>query len=132
MGDYSPKFAGGDPPITLKASADIVGGQLVMISGPSTVAPATAKTPKWIGVAGHNAKAGEEVTVHKGGVQRPAASGAITAGDLVVCAAAGQVQSLAVVTTPTPADVTDTRARVGLAVSTVANAGDIVLVAFER
>lgn len=131
MGNYSPKFAGGDPPITLMASADIVGGQVVMVSGPSTVAPAAVKTPKWLGVAGHNAKTGEEVSVYKGGVQRPVASGAINAGDLVVCAAAGEVAALAAVTTPTPADVTDTRAGVGVALSTAADDAT-VLVAFNR
>jgi hypothetical protein len=63
-----------------------------------------------------------------GGVQKLVASGTVTAGDLVVCAAAGQVSTLAAVTTPTAADVTNTRAIVGVALTTATN-GNIVDVA---
>jgi len=109
-------FDPGDP-VTFTAEADVTGGQLVIITGDREVSPATAKSPAWVGVAAFDAKAGEKVTVLKGGVHRLTASGAITAGATVVAAADGKVAALAAVTDPTPTDVTDTRAIVGIALT---------------
>src|SRR4051812_11236561 len=114
MADYVPKFTPGQA-ITLQASGTIAGGRLAAVSGDGTVAVAGANALNWVGVAAFDVVSGDKVTLHSGGVQKLVASGAITAGDLVVCAAAGAVSSLAAVTTPTAADVTNTRARVGIA-----------------
>lgn len=94
--------------ITRKASADITGGQLVQVTGNGTVGPTTAAATSWLGTAGFDAKSGEDVTVHKGGVQRCDASGAIAAGDMVAAAASGAVATSA---TPTVGQL------VGIAVS---------------
>lgn len=130
MADYLPLFKpGANIPST--ASAAIAGGQLLMVSGSGTVAPATAATPAWVGVAAFDVAIGGRINIHKSGVQRMIASGAITAGDLVVAAAAGQVSTAAAVTTPTAADVSNTRALVGVALTTAAT-GQPVDVDFIR
>ncbi|WP_420179680.1 capsid cement protein [Paenarthrobacter sp. TA1.8] len=116
MGQHVHLFQPGDP-VTFTASADVTGGQLVVVTGNRTVGPAGANTVAWVGTAAFDAKAGDKVTVLKGGVQKIVASGAIAAGALVVAAAAGKVSALAAVTTPTPADVTNSRAIVGIALT---------------
>lgn len=103
--------------VTFTAEAAVTGGHLVMVSGDRQVSQATAKSPAWVGVAAFDAAIGESVTVLKGGVQKILASGAIVAGGLVVAGATGTVAALAAVTTPTAADVTDTRAIVGIALT---------------
>lgn len=90
MADYLPLFNPGTA-VTFTASADVVGGRLVEITGDRTVAHAAAGSAKVAGVAAFNAAEGELVTVYSGGVQRPVASGAITAGDSVEAAADGMV-----------------------------------------
>lgn len=122
MTDYLPHFTEGAP-ITRTASAPIIGGQVVIVSGPGTVAPSAGADAKWLGVAAHDAVAGQEVTVFKGGVQRPLASAAIAAGDIVVTAATGRV-----VTNAAPG----AGQQVGIALSTQAAAGSPVDVAFAR
>ena len=118
MGDYSPKFKPGQD-VTLTAGADITGGQLLYVSGVNTVAPTTASTASWFGVARQDTKSGDKVVVCRGGVQKPVASGAITAGDRVIPGAAGTV-------------VSSTAANsVGTALTTAAN-GATVLVAMDR
>lgn len=116
--------------VTLKASAAITAGQVVAVSGVNTVAPATAKNAAVVGVAGFDAAQNDNVTIYSGGVQSVLASGAVTAGDVVVSGAAGTVAKLAAVTTPTAADVTDTRAIVGVALSTGTDV--LVRVRFDR
>lgn len=130
MAEYTPQFAPGRA-VTRQASAAITGGQLVGVSGSGTVAPTTASQASWVGVAAFDAASGENVTVHSGGVQRITASGAVTAGDLLVSAVAGEVASLAGPTTPTPGDVTGTRAIVGIALTT-AGVGAPVEVQMDR
>lgn len=103
--------------VTFTAAVDVTGGQLLAVTGNRAVSPTTAKTAAWIGTAAFDTKAGDKVTVLPGGVQRILASGAIVAGGQVVAAAAGKVSALAAVTTPTPADVTDSRAVVGIALT---------------
>lgn len=130
MADYVPLFSPGQD-TTSQASATITGGQLVAVSGSGTVAPAGANAANWVGVAKRDAANGDRVGVTSGGVQRLTASGTVTAGDLVVAAASGQVSTLAAVTTPTAADVTNTRAIVGIALTTAAN-GALVEIKMER
>ena len=132
MPEYVPVFKPGED-ITATASAAIVGGQLVGVSGPGSVAPtAAASSPSWVGVATTDAASGAKVGVTSGGVQELTCTTAVTAGDLVVSSAtAGQVASLAAVTTPTAADVTGTRAIVGVAL-TSASAGAKARIKMER
>lgn len=124
MAEYLPLHKPGQA-ITRQASATITGGQLLAVTGAGTVGPAGANAVNWLGVAAADTASGDNVTVYTGGVQRLTASGTVTAGDQVVPAAAGQVSTLAVVTTPTPSDVTNTRALVGVALNTATN-GNLV------
>lgn len=130
MAEYLPIRTPGDALVST-ASATITGGTIVAVSGNGTVATAGATALNWVGVAAFDASANDAVTVFTGGVQEVTASGAITAGDLVVTAASGQVSTLAAVTTPTAGDVTGTRAIVGVALTTAAT-GAKVRVKFER
>lgn len=130
MAEYVPLHTPGVA-VTSQASADITGGTLVGVSGSGTVATATANQSSWVGVAAFDAKNGEKVLVHSGGVQRIVNSGGVTAGQILVAAASGQVAALAAVTTPTAADVTNTRAIVGIALTT-ASSGEVVEVKMER
>lgn len=120
MGDYLPKYKPGDA-IPLNITATVTGGRLVTAAG----AHAGANARDWLGVASRDAVNGDRITVYCEGVQRLIASGAITKGDLVVCAAAGAVSSLAAVTTPTAADVTNTRAIVGLALEDAVDTAEV-------
>lgn len=122
MAEYVPLFQPGKA-ITRTASAAITGGQLVRVSGSSTVAPVAAASADWLGVAGHDAASGDPVTIYCEGVQRPVASGAITAGSTVEGAATGQVAAH----TNGTSDVNI----VGLALTTAAS-GALVEVSFLR
>lgn len=117
MGEYVPKFNPGQA-VTFTASAAVVGGQLVEVTGDRRVAPATAASTKTAGVAGFDAKTGESVTVYSGGVQRLKAAGAVAAGDTVSAAAEGAVAK-------------DGTAPVGIALSS-ATAGNLADVALDR
>ena len=117
MGEYSPIFKPGSD-FTLQASATITAGQLLAVTGVGTVGPAPANAGNWVGVAGNDAASGAKVAIHCGGVQELVTTGTVTAGDLVVAAANGTVSTLAAVSTPTPADVTNTRGIVGVALTT--------------
>jgi hypothetical protein len=123
MADYQPIFLEG--PYTLQASATITAGQLLVITGAGTVGPAGANAANWVGVAAFDAVSGDKVTVFDDGVQNLVASGSVAAGDLVVAAANGQVSTLAAVTTPTAADVTNSRAIVGVAWSAATNGNKV-------
>lgn len=90
MAEYLPLYKPGQA-ITLKASATIVGGRVVAVSGDGTVATAGADSLVWVGVAANDAVTNDNVTIYTGGVQYCVASGAITAGDQIECAAAGAV-----------------------------------------
>lgn len=90
MAEYLPLYMPGNA-ITRAASATITGGQLVVVSGSGTVAPATVATHSWVGVAGFDAASGDNVTVFSGGVQKFTATGSITAGATVEAATAGTV-----------------------------------------
>lgn len=125
MPSYTPVYSPGDA-MSATASAAVTGGQLVEITGSGTVGPAGANSTKVIGIAAHDAAINARVTVHVGKhVHEATASGAIAAGDILVSAAAGQVSTLAAVTTPTAADVTNTRAIVGVALTTAATGAKV-------
>lgn len=121
MAEYLPIFKPGQA-ITLKASATITGGQLVAVSGSGTVAPAGAASTAVVGMAAFDAALNDNVTIFAGGVQNCTASGAVTAGDPVIAAAAG-----AVATSATP----PAGQQVGVALSTATN-GNKVRVKFIR
>ena len=121
MAEYLPLHDDGDS-FTRSASASITGGQLVRVSGSGTVAPASAASSDWLGVAAFDANSGDNVTVFCGGVQRLTASGAVTAGDMLVGAASGQVATNA---TPGAGQ------QVGVALTTAAS-GALVEVKFVR
>lgn len=117
MAQHAPLFP--DGPITCVAGAAIAAGQLVYVNDTGReVSPTAGISSAWLGVAATDAAEGDKVTVHRGGVQRITASGAISAGALVTSAADGKVAALAAVTTPTANDVTHTRAIVGIALTT--------------
>lgn len=121
MAEYLPLHDDGDS-LTRSASAPITGGQLVRVSGFGSVAPTTVASADWLGAAGFDAATGDLVTVFCSGVQRLTASGAITAGDMVVGGAAGTVA-----TNGAPG----VGQQVGVALTTVAN-GALVEVKLVR
>lgn len=116
MADYVPLFKPGEA-IPTTASAAITGGQLCGVSGSGTVAPTGGATATWLGVAAFDVANGDRVTLHKGGVQRLTASGAITAGDAVIPAANGQVATIGAVTNYAQV--------VGVALTTAANGASV-------
>lgn len=120
MADYLPRYKPGQT-ITLAASGTITAGQLVSVSGSGTVATSGANDYAWVGVAGFNAVSGDKVTIHTGGVQKLTASGSVTAGDVVICAASGAVSSLAAASGNTAGDINNTRRIVGVALTTAAD-----------
>jgi hypothetical protein len=131
MAEYAPRYAPGAD-ITSQASATTTAGQLVSVSGDGTVAPSGANDTAWVGVAAFDAASGAKVTIRTGGVQRLVNTGGVTAGDMVVASAtAGTVATLAAVTTPTAADVTNSRAIVGVCLTT-ATTTNLVDVLMER
>jgi hypothetical protein len=130
MAEYLPVKNPGEALVST-ASAPITGGQLVAVSGISTSAPAGANAANTLGVAAFDAATGEQFTIFAGGVQELVTTGTVTAGDIVVAAAAGTVSTLAAVTTPTAADVTNTRAILGVALTT-ATTGLKVQVKLDR
>lgn len=75
----------------MKASSNVMKGQVVEISGDMTVAPTSAASKKVIGVAMFDAKAGEEIAVETEGLFKMKASAAITAGSQIESAADGAV-----------------------------------------
>jgi hypothetical protein len=122
MPEVLPVFTPGEA-ITRTASTAVTGGQLLaVVPANATVTPTAAATAAWLGVAGHDAASGARVTVRKGGVQRLVASGAVTAGDIVVPAAAGAVASNA---------APGAGQQVGIAITTAAN-GAVVEVDMVR
>lgn len=97
--EYVPKFLGGCE-VTFTTTAAVTAGQLVVVNGAYTVAPASAAAQSQFGVAAASAASGATVSVYFEGVHTLAASGAIAAGAAVTAAAAGAV---AAATAETPA-----------------------------
>jgi len=73
---YAPIHCPGDT-FTRTTSAAVTGGQLVYVSGDNTVAPTSAATAAWLGVAAADAASGADVTVYTEGVHQLASSGTI-------------------------------------------------------
>lgn len=93
MGAYEPKFLYGDQ-ITGTVSANVTGGQSLIVTGNGTLGPSTAASPACVGVAGNDAVSGSRVSYFpRGKVHISTASGAITAGARVDAGAAGAVLS---------------------------------------
>ena len=114
MSDYSPVYSGGALPITLTAGATITGGQVVFVSGVSTVTPTAGANGAAVGVAAQDAASGAQVgvwplcnvmheTVTPAGVTAGNAltsstSGGVDSGTLATIAAAGTFLGTAVTT----------------------------------
>ena len=90
MADYLPRYKPGHTPNTL-LTTDVVGGQLLEVTGNKTSGVAGAGSTKVIGVAGPDGKAGDTIAYHAGGVQRLKIVGAVAAGDPLQPAANGAV-----------------------------------------
>jgi hypothetical protein len=123
MAEYLPLHAPGAA-FTRQASAAITGGQLLIVSGSGTVAPSSAGSIAWCGVAANDAASGDNCGVFAGGVQRiVAGAGGVTAGTLVEPAAAGAVVNHTL--------GTNDMYIVGLALTT-ATAGNLAEIQMER
>lgn len=128
MADYTPVYVPGKV-FTSTASAAIVGGNLLVVSGSGTVAPVVfgAAVQTIVGVAAEDTPINGRVTVYgRGIIHESVAQGTVTAGDLLTTPITGdtagaQVKTAAAVTTPTPADVTATRSIFGIALTTASN-----------
>src|SRR6266700_1080019 len=124
MSDYTPVFLPGDV-IPLTTSGIVAGGDLVEVSGSGTVAKVgTTASVKYVGIAEQDAVSGARVGVFaRDLVHESIADGAITAGDqLTTTGTVGaQVKTVPAVTTPTAADVTNTRAIIGVALASAGN-----------
>ena len=96
MGQYLPLHRHGDT-VTFDVTTDVTGGQPVEVgSADRSVAPAAAAPAKYVGVAGHDAKVGDKVTVEVGKpIHELVAAGAVTRGDRVETAGAGKIRTLA-------------------------------------
>ena len=104
--DYVPLYDSGTT-ASCVAGAAITAGQLVAITAGAisgggvtpTVSPTSGATASEVGVAAQTVASGAPLTVYFGGVHLLAASGAISAGDPVISAAAGAVADLGAGTT---------------------------------
>lgn len=90
MAEYAPHYFPADH-LPLTTSADVTAGQVVLVSGANTVAPVSAPTEAWLGVAEHDAASGKPIVVATEGVWQVPASGAIAAGKPVIGATGGAV-----------------------------------------
>lgn len=93
MSDHLPHLLPGREP-TLTASAAVVGGQTIVITGNMTGAPAAGVSALFIGVAGRDAANGATFPCYTGGVHDLQATGAIAAGEHVTTAAGGTVATI--------------------------------------
>jgi hypothetical protein len=93
---YLPLFRPGDT-VTFGVTTDVAAGQVVEVgTADSSVAPAAAGSEKVVGVAGHDAKVGDKLTVEVGKpIHELKAVGAVTRGDRLEAAAGGGVRTLA-------------------------------------
>lgn len=114
MSDYIPKFTPGAA-VTYTATADIIGGRLVEVTGPRTVSHAAAASTKAVGLAARDTEAGESVLVHhlNGQVHRMVTSAAVVAGARVAATAGGRV-------------ATATENTVGIALTSAAAADGVI------
>lgn len=99
MAEYAPLYDEGDK-FTSTTSAAVTAGNALVVSGSGTVAKSAGVNAAFIGVAAFDAASGAEVTVIAEGIHVLAASGSITAGNLVTTAASGAVAAWAAGQTP--------------------------------
>lgn len=112
MGDHLLKFKPGQA-VTFRATTNLVGGNVVEVTGDRACGVAGAASKKVLGTAGHDAKSGTDVVVHLPGViDTMVAAGAVAAGDRVTSAAGGKVAT----------GTTDT---LGLAIAGAADGGTV-------
>lgn len=135
MPDFTTAVGAPSNELSLTTSGAVQGGDYLVVSGTGTVAKAGAAAVNWVGIAGHDAASGAVVTcLARGPLFLGVADGSITAGDLLTTGAhtgtpSKTVKSLGAVTTPTAGDVTGTRALVGIALTTAADAAAVRYVA---
>lgn len=96
MPQYTAHHSGNTAPVTLQASATVVGARLVSASGNSTCANSGAAATAVIGVAAHDAANGEKVAVWplQGVVHEVTGAGVVAAGDLLATGANGTVAAI--------------------------------------
>ena len=97
--------------------------EVLIVSGSGTVAPSSAASQAFIGVAANDAANGAPVNVLCGGVQKLVATGTVTAGQSVEAATNGTVATHTL--------GTNDGNIVGLAVTT-ATAGNVAYIQMER
>lgn len=90
MPEYSPLHKPGAE-FTRTTSAAVTGGQVLIVSGSNTVAPASAASAAVVGVAANDAGSGEQVNVITTGVCNLGAVGSISAGNSVASGTGGGV-----------------------------------------
>jgi hypothetical protein len=97
VADYTPIFSAGLKPRFFTAGGTIVGGNVVALSAANTVIASGAASLTAVGVAGHDAANGTQVTVWplSGVTHEVVASATIAVGDNLATAAAGQVAPIA-------------------------------------
>ena len=90
MAEYAPVYYEADrfPAVT---SAAVTAGQCLIVSGSGTVAKSAGADASFLGIAAFDAASGDTVTVLSDGIHLLAASGSISAGNLVTTAASGAV-----------------------------------------
>ncbi len=95
MADYSPVYAAGVLPLTLIAGATITGGQVVFVSGVSTVSPTAGANGAAIGVAAHDAISTARVSVWPlvGPIHETVTPAGVTAGNALTSSTAGGIDS---------------------------------------
>jgi hypothetical protein len=93
---YLPLFRPGDT-VTFGVTTAVTAGQVVEVGTvDSSVAPAAAASAKVVGVAGHDAAVGDKVTIEVGKpIHELTVTGAVTRGQRLETAAAGNVRTLA-------------------------------------
>lgn len=117
MADHTLRFMCCTGPVTFTATTAITGGQVVEVTGDRTVGVAGAASTKVVGTAGHDAEIGDTVAVNiTRCIDTVVAAAAVTAGDEVEAAAAGQVQALT------------SGASLGIALTAAGQAGDTIQV----
>jgi hypothetical protein len=133
VADYTPVYLPGAM-ITVTTSGAVVGGDILVVSGSGTVAKnAGASSTNYVGIAAHDAASGARVTMYgRGTVHESIADGAVTAGDQLVSSstASRQVKTTGAVGAPTAQGVTDTRAVMGIALTTAADNAKVRWMAF--
>lgn len=93
MADYTPIFSAGVKPRFFTAGGTIVGGNVVVLSAANTVTASGVASAATVGVAGHDAANGAQITVWPlpGVTHEVVASAAVAVGDNLATAASGQV-----------------------------------------